>query len=338
MHKLKIIGRWIFNVLCLLIVSLLFLVGVWTRNLNLLWLIIPIALWIAAFKRANWLTLGFLATIAVIIIWLFMPDSGNWRPYNFDYELKDLEAKRAVPDSENAAIAYQKIIAKLDVNDAPPFFDGGKHKECNEPSTRIFWRGTDHPETANFVDERIPLIYEFMSGSQMERCAFPAWTNVADIPNDYVSKIRKLAYLVISSANKDMGEGKINNALEKYGSLVLAGRQLQHQTSFIDLLVGVAIEAMAERQLQLAIIEANLNQSELSYIQRMLPSPVDDWNELYPTIMQYEKILMKNMFGLMLYETNDEGTVRFRQSMPPLPNTIESLNCRPGILRQQKRK
>ena len=127
--KKRHIFRWIFNILCLLIVSLLFLVGVWTQNLHWLWLIIPIALWVAAFKRklAGWLALGFLATIVGIVIWLFLPDSGNWRPYTFDYELKDLEAKRAVPDSENAAVVYRKFFARLDINNAPPFYE----EDCN---------------------------------------------------------------------------------------------------------------------------------------------------------------------------------------------------------------
>ena len=146
--KKRHIFRWIFNILCLLIVSLLFLVGIAVKPLYALWLIVLVGLWVAAFKRklAGWLALGFLATIIGIMIWLFLPDSGNWRPYNFDYELKDLEAKRTVPDAENAAIAYQKIIARLDVNNAPPFYDGGKRNECNEPSTRIFWKGSEHPK------------------------------------------------------------------------------------------------------------------------------------------------------------------------------------------------
>lgn len=312
--KKRHIVRWIFNILCLLIISLLFLVGVWTRNLNLLWLVVPIALWVAAFKRnfAGWLALGFLACIIGIVVWLFLPDSGNWRPYTFDYELKDLEAKRAVPDAENAAIAYQKIIARLDVNNAPPFYDGGKHNECNEPSTRIFWKGSDHPETSAFLDARKDIIAETIAASKMEKCTFPLLTNPM-MPMDTISGIRRLAYLVVSAANRDMGEGRFDEALEKYNGLLHLGRQLEHQTTLIQLLVGEAIETLAYRQLSSAIIDSNLNGAPLDYIQKRHLTTADDWPKLYLETAANEILLGKNLFGMMLYEINDEGTVRFRR-------------------------
>jgi hypothetical protein len=206
-RKKRHIFRWIFNILCLLIVSLLFLVGVWTRNLNLLWLIIPIVLWVAAFKRklAGWLALGFLATIVGIVIWLFLPDSGNWRPYTFDYELKDLEVKRAVPDAENAAIAYQKIIARLDVNNPPHFYD----EDCNGASTSIPWKGAEHPETAAFIDAHIDIITDAMAASMMGKCAFHIKTDPFCFSSENFNCMRQTAYLLLSAGNRDMGEGRI---------------------------------------------------------------------------------------------------------------------------------
>jgi hypothetical protein len=335
--KKRHIMRWIFNILCLLVISFLFLVGVWTRTLLWVWLIVPIVLWIAAFKRkiAGLLALGFLACMAGIIIWLFLPDSGNWRPYNFDYELKDLEAKRAVTDAENATIAYQKIITRLDVNNAPPFYNDSKHNESNEPSTHIFWKGGDHPETAAFVDARANLIAEAMTASIMEKCAFPIWTNPMDMPMDTLSGMRKMAYLVVSAANRDMGEGRIDEAAEKYNCLIQMGQQLKRQPMFIHLLVGVAIEALAERRLQSAIVTADLIQTQLDNIRQIIPTTTDNWPELYSTIFKYEKMLGKNMFGIMLYEINDDGTVRFRRDPMPFPKELrQSLPPTTTLLRK----
>lgn len=337
--KKRYIMRWIFNILCLLAISFLFLVGIWTRTLLWVWLIVPIILWIAAFKRkfAGLLALCFLACIAGIIIWLFLPDSGNWRPYNFDYELKDLEAKRAVPDSENAAIAYQKIIARLDVNNASPFYNGDSN-DCNiVPSTRIFWKGTDHPETAAFLNSQADLIAEAMAASKMEKCSFPIWTNSMDMPMDILilSDMRQMAYLVISAANRDMGEGKIDEAAEKYKCLIRTGQQLQHQPTFIHLLVGVGIEALAERRLQSAIVTTDLTQAQIDNIRQMLQTTADDWPELYSTIFKYEKMLGKSMFGMMMYEINDEGTVRFRRDPMPFSKELrQSLPPPTALLRK----
>jgi hypothetical protein len=321
--KKRHIVRWIFNILCLLAISFLFFIGVWTRTLLWVWLIVPIVLWIAAFKRkfAGLLALCFIACIAGIIIWLFLPDTGNWRPYNFDYELKDLEAKRAVPDAENAAIAYQKIIPRLDVNSAPAFYSKSK-SEANEPSTHIFWKGGDHPETAAFIDARIDIITDTMAASKMEKCSFTIWTNPMNILGDYFSGLRQIAYLIISAANRDMGEGRIDDAAEKYNCLIRMGQQLKRQPTFIHLLVGVAIEALAERRLQSAIVTTDLTQAQLDDIRQMLPMTANDWPELYSTIFQCEKVMGKNTFGIMLYEINDEGTVRFRQDPVPFPKEL----------------
>ena len=318
--KKRHIMRWIFNILCLLAISFLFLVGVWTRTLLFVWLIVPIVLWIAAFKRkfAGWLALGFLACIAGIIIWLFLPDTGNWRPYNFDYELKDLEAKRAVPDTENAAIAYQKIIARLDVNNAPPFYD----EDCNGNSIHVLWKGSDHPETAAFLDARADLIAEVIAAAKMEKCAFPLWTNPLNMPLDMFNRMRHISYLVASAANRDMGEEKREEALEKYKCLISIGRKLQYQTTVIQLLMGISIEALADRQLQSGIIGGDLNKAQLDYIRQMLPTTTDDWPELYSSIFQCDKVMCKNMFGLMTYEINDAGFVRFRRDPVPFPKEL----------------
>ncbi|MDO8302229.1 MAG: hypothetical protein Q7T18_03215, partial [Sedimentisphaerales bacterium] len=331
--KKRHILRWIFNILCLLIVSLLFLVGVWTRNLNLLWLIIPIALWTAAFKRklAGWLALGFLATIVCIVLWLFLPDSGNWRPYNFDYELKDLEAKRAVPDAENAAIAYQKIIARLDVNNAPPFYDGGKRNECNEPSTRIVWKGADHPETAAFVDARLDIITDAMAASVMGKCAFPVQTDPLNFSVDTVSGMRRLTYLLMSAANRDMGEGETGKALQNYKSVVRMGRQLDYQPSLIYLLVGMAIENLGSSRVSSAIVTADLTYEQLDDIRQMIPSTNDDWPQLWSTMAQYEKILTKNNLALA-YEINDKGEIRFSRNPFPFPEKFRQVLPQPTTL------
>ena len=61
--------------------------------------------------------------VLAIIVWIFLPDDNKgWKPYQFDKELAQLQARYAVPDSENAAILYNQILADW------------KQKEANEPN------------------------------------------------------------------------------------------------------------------------------------------------------------------------------------------------------------
>jgi hypothetical protein len=327
--KNRHILRWIFNILCLLVISLLFLVGFWTKNLNLLWLIIPVALWIAAFKRktAGWLALGFLACIMGIVVWLFLPDSGNWRPYNFDYELKDLEAKRAVPNAENAAIAYQKIIARLDVNSAPPFYD-----DVNEPSTHVFWKGSDHPETAAFIDAHMGLITDAMAASRMEKCAFPIQTDPLKFSIDTVAGMRQITYLLMSAANRDMGEERVDEALDKYFSVIHLGRQVKQQPTIIFFLVGKAIEDLGAYKLPYIIVESNSTPEERKAIGSVFKT-YNDWPKFFPKMSQYEKVLGENMLGLF-YETNEQGSIRYMRKIPIPESLAKESTYQPTVLQK----
>lgn len=314
-HILKTVFRWVFNILCLLVVSFLFLVGVWAGNLNFLWLIIQIVLWVAAFKRktAGWLALGFLATIIVIIVWLFMPDSGNWRPYNFDYELKDFEAKRAIPDAENAAIAYRKFFASFDVNNAPPFYE----EDCNGASTSVPWKGSDHPDVAAFVDARINFITDAMIASAMEKCAFSIYTDPLNFSFEPLNGIRQIAYLLRSAGNRDVGEGRIDEALEKYNCLFRIGHHLEKQPTIVYFLTGIAIENLGFYGTSIAIVAADPCQTQFDNLRQLLPPTKDDWPQLWAIMSEYETMFTKNAFA-MAYEINDKGEIRFRRNDIPL--------------------
>jgi hypothetical protein len=321
MHIAGTVFRWIFNILCLLMISLLFFLGTYSRNLHWMWLAIPVLLWIAACKRktAGYLALAFLICIGIVVIWLFLPDKDNWRPYNFDYELKDFQANRAVPDNQNAALIYQHITTKLNDSNAPSFFN-----KDNAPSTCVPWKGIGHPETAAFVDARREIVTEAMTASNMDKCVFPLWTNPLDMPTKTVDRMRHIAYLLLSSANRDIGECRIDEALKKYECLVRMGRHLQSQPSFMQLMIGDAIEKMTYAQLAPAIIDTNLSKTQRDSIRRIIPATMDDWSQLYPTIFEIEKLLNKNMIAMMFYEINDEGAVRFRQGNGLFPNNASN--------------
>jgi len=304
--------RLVFNILCSLFISLLFLVGVWTRNLHWLLLTVPVGLWVAAFKKktAGWLAWGFLASIAAIAIWVFLPDNNeDWRPYDFNYEVKDLEEKRAVPDEQNADLVYQKISGQIDYNDAPPFFNDG-----NEPSTHIAWKSSEHPETAAFIDRYSDLINESIAASKMEGCSFSPLYTPLDITKTELSGLRKIAYLLISAGNRNLGDGMIDQALEKYISAVRMGRQIKQQPALIYFLVGAAIEQLGYSRLNTVIVEHNLNNTQIQYIRREIPTNEYTSKDLISRVLPYEKLFSKNMLVMLIYEINNEGKVRFTRN------------------------
>ena len=97
----------------------------------------------------KWFWLGVGIVVLAIIVWIFLPDDNKgWKPYQFDKEMAQLQARYAVPDSENAAILYNKILADW------------KQKEANEPNLpndkfdfarRNLWLSKDQPEIAAYI-------------------------------------------------------------------------------------------------------------------------------------------------------------------------------------------
>jgi hypothetical protein len=335
MHIVGTVFRWIFTILCLLLISVLFFIGTYSRNLHWLWLIIPVSLWIAAFKKktAVYLALAFLMCIVIVIIWVFLPDKGNWRPYSFDYEFNGIKATRAVPDNENAALIYQRLTVEFNDSNAPSFFNDG-----NSPSTRVQWKGIEHPETAAFIDARQNIVTEVMMASNMDKCVFPLWKNQLDMPTENFDRMRHIASLLLSSANRDMGEYRIDEALEKYKCLVRMGRHIQSQPSFMQLMVGEAIERMAYTQLASVVIDSNLSRTQRDSIRQIIPGTIDDWPQLDSSILETEKLLSKNMMAMMLYEINDENTVRFRRGNVPFSNNAANIQRPPRALRIKMQK
>ena len=60
-------------------------------------------------RKWFWLSVGVI--ILVLILYVFLPDHSEWKPYrhNFETELKAFNNKYAIPDETNAAVVYNRL-------------------------------------------------------------------------------------------------------------------------------------------------------------------------------------------------------------------------------------
>jgi len=259
----------------------------------------------------KWFWLSVAAVVVILIIWVFLPDeTEGWRPYTFEKELATLQAKYAIPDSENAALLYDKLFETLDTDsNAPEFFNRAKI-----PSTDGPWRSADHPETAEWLKGQQKTIDTLIEISQIEECRFPITVTVID-PEfmKYSLKMRRCAFLLLSSANNDIAEGQIDAACQKYLCVLQMAKHFYQQPAMIDLLMGVAVESLATSRLNRFIIEGQPTGQQLNLIANSLPDLENNWNSDFSKVLTYEKSLQKNMFSF-LYEINQQGKVRFSRN------------------------
>jgi len=298
------IVKWIgLGLLTILLIAALIFQAPW--KVTTLFIVILLACTTLPKPYRKWFWLSAAAVVIALIIWVFLPDeTKGWRPYTFEDELAALEAKYAIPDSENASVIYEQLFETTpsDANE-PNFFSDSVHQ---------FWTAQDHPETAQWLQEHKGTIDKLMQASNMDKCCFPINADIVSIRDtmDRLAPMRKLAYLLISAANNDIAEGRVDAALEKYLSLIKMTDHLQQQSTLIDLLVGMAIEGLVTKQFNRFVVTGDATEAHLSVIEKALAGIKHDWASDLPRILECEKLLAKNMICNLAYEINPNGQVR----------------------------
>ena len=306
--------KWIgLSVLSLLLIAAIYFQAPWKVITLLVIFLLACTILPKCYRKWFWLSVG--VVIIILIIWVFLPDDDEgWRPYTFDEELAEIEAKRAIPDAENAAKIYNELFETpiLDGNE-PEFLLQATPSARSEP-----WLSKDHPETAQWLQEHKGTIEKLIQACEMEKCSFPIHADPLSMGQsmDRLASMRRYAYLLVSSANNDIAEGRVDAALEKYFSLIKMADHMQQQSTLIEMLVGIAIEALAIRQFNRFITTGDVTAEHLSTIEQSLASLERDWSSNLPRILEHEKLMTKNILCRMYYEANAEGKTR--------------LSCNPG--------
>ncbi|HUU19660.1 MAG TPA: hypothetical protein VMW72_21095 [Sedimentisphaerales bacterium] len=302
------IFKWIgLGLLALLLLAAIIFQAPW-KAITLLAIILA-ACTILPKPARKWFWLSAAAIVVAFIIWVFLPEADEgWRPYTFDEELAALEAKYAIPDEENAAMIYNELFDTLDVDsNQPEFFIKLKPSSKDEP-----WLTKDHPETAEWLKGHQKTIGTLIEISRIEKCKFsiPVGPASLDLSMKRLPKIRRSTFLLVSAANNDMAEGRIDAALEKCLCVIQMANHLYQQPVMISFLVGFAIEHMALERLNRFVIEGQPSGKQLRLIANSIKGPKNNWGPDWQKILDFEKLYAKNMLCGMVYEADSEGKTR----------------------------
>jgi len=261
------ICKWIgLALLAILVILALFFRAPW-KVITLL-LIILAACTVLPKPYRKWFWLSVAAIVLVLIIWVFLPeDNEGWRPYTFDEELAAIQAKYAIPDSQNAAKIYNALLEDYDPNTMhPDFLDPNiEHLTLREP-----WSSEDHPELARWLEGHQDTIAKLFEASKVARCAFPIPHDNFSLSDtiDHLSPLRGWAFLLVRSGNNDMAEGRIEEGLDKYLCVKKIGEHIRQQSTMLEILSGIAIEALAVGRFKAFVVTADATESHLSLVEK----------------------------------------------------------------------
>ena len=265
-------------------------------------------------RKYGWITLG-IAVLAVAV-WVFIPekDTGDWRPYTFDEELAVLEAERMVPLEADAAPLYEDLFERWkEIEENDPFPEESDD-DCVTQSRP--WTAEEFPEIAAWYERHDDFFQELIAATQKPACYFPAAVTPWDLSEsmEKLSPIKHFAQHLIRKSYLDLGKSdKVYDAYQKQLAVLNLGKHINQQPLMIDMLVGVAVEAMAYDTLTRTMIQQSSPQDNTigDFLAMMIPIRTShfDHQERWKQVLSYEKLLAKNTYGMM-YEINSEGKIR----------------------------
>jgi len=230
-------------------------------------------------RRRTWLT-AFAAIFLAIAGGLLWTALSRRDSRTADERLAEIEAARAVPDSENAAIIYNQLLqnpnATSILNDFPESPTGDVlGRVLREP-----WRDEDLPEVAAWVKKRQSVIDRLLEASRLEKCRFAISVDITDTSEvDRAAPLRQWGYLLGLVANNDLADGRIDAAMVKWRCLLRMASQLHQQPTQIDHLMASALGRQALEPMARFIMAGDASEPRLQEIEAMELPTKDDWPE-----------------------------------------------------------
>ena len=226
-----------------------------------------------------------------IILFLIITSVIIWRIFYYKStkgQLAEIEASFAIPDSENAAIIYNQIIVDYPEAYLKPAF----LTLTIDDNTRLApWTSEDYPEVAKWLEENEDLFTKLLEASKYEDCLFPIAINSSEDMDNIISHLslfRKLTFWLMRSANYDLGEGRTDQAMEKYICCIKMGRHFCQQPVAVEFLVGISIEAISLQRTRDFIMYENTKPEQIKTIETSLPDTKFQFDKYWTLMRQVE--------------------------------------------------
>lgn len=225
------------------------------------------------------------AAIVLCPLWM----AGIISLQSVDEQFARIERERYIPDSENAALIYARLAGEQDPGAFSfEMFSGQSYSLIRSQ----LWRDKEYPELAKWLEGHKALMSELIRASSMEECRFGIVRPVAtaNTPTMGSQVMRQWSMVLAASASNDAAEGRFEQALEKYSTLIQMGRHMRQQPVALDFLPGIALEAMAFEAMRPAVLEARLTEEHLQAIESMLAPIEDCWASDSRTLVNVERL------------------------------------------------
>jgi len=249
-------------------------------------------------RTRKWVWCAAIVIVIAVIICCLLWKAGLWEFQTVDEQLAAIEAARAIPDEENAAIIYNQLLEDYDESLlSPDFMD----EDLDNLTSREPWLSKDYPELAEWLKDQQDTISKLLQASKKEKCRFPIIIGVQPTSPraERLLAMRRWAYVLVRAANNDIAEGRIDAGIQKYRCLIKMGNHQCQQPVWVDLLVGIAVEAIALHGMRSLIVQGNATEEHLMIIEAALPQTKNNWSKDSAIILEVERLYERKQFSFI---------------------------------------
>lgn len=179
---------------------------------------------------------------------------------------EDLAAKYAVPDSENAALAYKAVLGdwqKVALQAAPG--------SLYDRAQRILDGNRAGLQEYLEVSEESPCIDRAAAAAKLPGCFFDGnYDNGIEALRPELSNLRRLAKIIVARAIARSSVGNAEGCVDDIHTTLRIGRHLMLQPDLLSQLTGMSIEAIALQGVELSGQSLRTNPKALASMQGVL--------------------------------------------------------------------
>lgn len=198
-----------------------------------------------------------------------------------DERLAEIEAARAIPDTENAAMIYNELLQNPKATSlSNARSQAGEPLLSGQPVLYGPWLSKDQPEVDAWIKEHQYIIDGLLATARCEKCRFPIIIDVANMSfMNRVAPMRQWGFLLRSAANNDIAEGRVDAAMAKWRCLLQMGNHLRQQPDLSDHLLANSAEEAAMEPMADFIVTGSPTEMHLQKIEAMSLPMKDRWAE-----------------------------------------------------------
>jgi hypothetical protein len=229
-----------------------------------------------------------------------------------DAQLAAIDAAHAVPPGENTADDWGALVRDTgmpqpDSQSLPP--------EVLTLTMSRPWRNDDQPQAAKWLQDKQTVMNAILRIADKPKCWFPV-SDVNRPEQDYFSMELQGTILMMQAVNNDLGEDRLESALEKLFAVLRIASQLSSQTHGAEYLAGRSIGDMVTERTIWVVANYHVPDSWLAKFEAEMTAIDDASGE---RLREYSKITSLSM------RRNDHDGSRLVQTLiGPLPGRADA--------------